>query len=181
MKLLSIGVLFGAVNLCAASHFVIPDNKTDWAEAGRSRFAECEFKDAARAFKKALQFRPEDASLYYWLGKSSARMAEVAGPLRAAHHARDAQRNLERAVELEPGNREYARELFDFYLDSPEWVGGGLRRAALLVDKIAPDDPGEHALLQWRLNEAREDYHGPDWHLSQANQLPATVLGRIVP
>jgi tetratricopeptide (TPR) repeat protein len=179
MKVLLVGFLLGAMNLSAAVKSVT-ENKSDWAETGRARFAECEFKDAARAFTKALQFRPDDAGLHYWLGKSYARMAEVSGPFKAAGNARQARRNLERAVDLQPRNNQYLRELFDFYLDSPQWFGGGLQQATLLVERMAPDDPGQQTFLRVLVEGARQEYRGPDWRLRQATLVPASEIGRVV-
>jgi tetratricopeptide (TPR) repeat protein len=181
MKLWLVGLLLGLMNLNAASESIAISGKAGWAETGRSRFFACEFKGAASAFTKALQLRPDDARLHLWLGKSYARMAEVAGPLHAAGNARRARRNLERAVELDPGNREYLRGLFDFYLDSPEWFGGGLRRAALLVERIAPDDPGAQAFLRELVDGGREEYRSLDWRMRQATLVPSAQIGRIVP
>lgn len=181
MKLWLMGLLLGTLSLNAASESVASDNHADWSATGRSRYFTCEFKDAARAFTKALQLQPGDARLHVWLGKSYARMAEVAGPLHAARNARKARWYLERAVDLEPRNREYLRELFDFYLDSPEWFGGGLGRAALLVERIAPDDPGTQAFLQSLLDSARQEYHSLDWRMRQTTLVPSTQFGRMVP
>jgi tetratricopeptide (TPR) repeat protein len=180
MKLSFVWLILGTISLNAASESIAIDRQADWADTGRSRFFECRFTDAARAFTKALQLQPDDAGLHLWLGKSYARMAEVAGPLHVAGNARQARRNLERAVELEPRNREYLRELFDFYLDSPEYFGGGLGRAALLVERIAPDDPGVQAFLRGLLDGARQEYHSLDWRLRQATLVPSAQIGRIV-
>lgn len=181
MRLFVIGMFLSVVDLHAASKFAAVEGPVDWAQTGRSRFEQCEFRDAARAFTKALQFRPDDAGLHFWLGRSYARMAEVAGPFHAAGNARQAQRNLERAVALQPRDHMYLRELFDFYLDSPEWFTGGLDRAALLVVRIAPDDRGEQAFLRVLLDDARNEYRGSEWRLRQATLLPASQMGRVVP
>ena len=102
------------------------DIAAQWAEDGRFHFFACEYKQAAHAFEKSVAEQPEDPELRYWLGKSYARLAEVSGPLSASRSARKARRSLERAVQLEPRNEKYLLELFDFYVDSPEWFGGGL-------------------------------------------------------
>src|SRR5436309_3432049 len=104
LKILWVGMLLGGLSLQAASKSLIIDNRSDWASTGRLLYSQCEFKSAAKAFTKALQFRPEDADIHLWLGKSYARMAEVAGPLLATADARHARHSLERAVELEPRN-----------------------------------------------------------------------------
>jgi hypothetical protein len=44
---------------------------------GRSLFLACEFKEAARTFECGMADQPESALLYYWAGKSYARLAEV--------------------------------------------------------------------------------------------------------
>ena len=56
---------------------------------GRSLFLACEFKEAARTFERGLADQPESAFLYYWAGKSYARLAEVSVPSRpeSAHKA----------------------------------------------------------------------------------------------
>ncbi len=105
-----------------------------WARQGRALFLTCEFKRAGHAFESAAHEQPEQAAFYYWAGRSYARLADISGPLTAAKWARKAGENLERAVRLEPRNPEYFRELFDFYVDSPEWFGGGLKRALALVE-----------------------------------------------
>jgi tetratricopeptide (TPR) repeat protein len=104
---------------------------------GRSLFLACEFKEAARTFERGLADQPESAFLYYWAGKSYARLAEVSSSFSAPKNAHKARRNLERAVQLDPDNREYLQELFEFYLESPGWFRGGLNRAAALQERVA--------------------------------------------
>src|SRR5579871_4703260 len=50
---------------------------------GEALFRECEFKAASRSFERALIKEPGNARLHFWLGKSYARMAEVASLLSA--------------------------------------------------------------------------------------------------
>ena len=151
-----------------------------WTQVGKTHYEHCEFKDAARAFTKALHDQPTDPGIHHWLGKSYARMAELASPLSARRDARKAQTSLERAVELAPENREYLRALFDFYLDSPEYFGGSLDKAASLVNRIEPDDPGAQSLLRTLLAGSHGEYRGTTWRMRQATLLPSNQLSRIV-
>ena len=112
------------------------------SEDGEALFQECEFKAAARLFEHALTNEPGNARLHFWLGRSYERMADVASPLFARRNARKARFHLEAAVRRDPGNREFLRELFDFYVDSPEWFDGGLDRATAILDRLGPDDGG---------------------------------------
>jgi cytochrome c-type biogenesis protein CcmH/NrfG len=132
---------------------------------GRARFADCEFKQAAKAFEQALRWQPDDAGIHNRLGKSYARLAEISSLLSAPGHARKARRNLERAVALEPANQEFLRDLFEFYLDSPQWFGGGIDQAATLLERLSADDPAGRSLFETRLKEARQDSSGASWCL----------------
>ncbi len=181
MKLWTLLLVFGGLSWGASVENTVVGDAALWTRKGHDRFEICEFKGAAQAFSKALRSQPEDASLYYWLGKSYARMAEIAGPLHASRDARRARFSLERAVDLDPRNHEYLRELFDFYLDSPEWFSGGSGKAAVLVERIEPDDAAGQALLRELLAEARSEYRGPGWLMRQATLLPPAEIGRIVP
>ncbi len=181
MRLGIVWLVFGGVCLAASVENTGAGDAAGWARKGRASFESCEFKAAAQNFGRALQYQPEDASLYYWLGKSYARMAEIASPLHAPNDARRARFSLERAVDLEPGNREYLRELFDFYLDSPESLTRGLSKAPDLVERIAPDNPAAQALLRGLIADARSEYRGPTWRMRQATLAPSAGIGRIVP
>ncbi len=152
-----------------------------WTERGRSWFLDCEFHKAAGAFEKALEEVPEDAGLYHWLGKSQARLADISNPWSAAREARRAQRSLERAVKLEPGNAEYVRDLFDFYLDSAEFSAGMLERAALLLRRTAAADAAGNRSWEERLAEAHRDNRGGGCLIRKAILLPVTQAGRLVP
>jgi tetratricopeptide (TPR) repeat protein len=151
-----------------------------WERRGRALFLACEFKPAARAFEKALKEEPARADLHYWLGKSYARLAEVSGPLSASRNARKARRSLEQAVSMEPRNDEYLRELFEFYLDSPEWFGGGLERAAALLERIRPGASGADALRK-QLADSRREHSGAVWWMERAVLWTSGTMGRFVP
>ena len=115
-----------------------------------------------RAFEKALAGQPDSAVLHYWLGKSYARLAEISSPLSAPKNARKARRSLEQAVEIDPQNDEYLLELFDFYVDSPEWFSGGLEQAAALLERISSRASNAE---QWskQLADSRKEHSGAGW------------------
>ena len=107
------------------------------------------------------------------------RLAEVASPLAAHKNARKAQIHLEAAVKLDPANRHYLEELFDFYLESPEWLDGGPDRAAGLLGRIGPDDGGP-ATPSKRLADARNEFRGAGWGIEKGVLRLEAVIGRLV-
>ena len=180
MRYWSLILLVGTGTGWAASLPANTDAASRWERDGRSLFLACEFKQAARAFEKALAAEPASAHLYFWAGKSYARLAEISSPLSAPRNARAAQRGLEQAVAIDPRNEEYLRELFDFYVDSPQWFGGGLERAAALLERIGSEDPGAELRLA-HLADSREEYGGAEWWMRRAALRTAAVAGYLVP
>lgn len=151
-----------------------------WAEDGRFHFLACEFKESAHAFENSVAEQPEDAELRYWLGKAYARLAELSGPLSAKKNARKAQRNLEQAVRLDPRNQKYLLELFDFYVDSPEWFGGGLERATALLERMGPEASGAQERLE-ELAESRKEHRGVGWWMRAAVLRTSGAVGYLAP
>jgi tetratricopeptide (TPR) repeat protein len=147
---------------------------------GRSLFIACDFKRATRVFERALSAQPNNAALYHWLGKSYARLAEVSGPLFASKYARRARRNLEEAVRRDSQNDEYLDELFDFYVDSPEWFHGGLQRAAALLELIRPAESDPKPWLR-EIADSRKEHSGPGWGVRRWVLWTSGAIGRIVP
>jgi tetratricopeptide (TPR) repeat protein len=173
-------LLLSAAAGSAASESPGAETAAQWERDGRSLFLACEFKQAARAFEKALAEQPNSALLHYWLGKSYARLAEVSSLLSAPKNARKARRSLEQAVQIDPRNDEYLRELFDFYVDSPEWFSGGLERAAALLERISPEESGVEPRLK-QLADSRKDHSGAGWWIERAVLWTSGAIGHLVP
>ena len=147
---------------------------------GEALFRECEFKAAARSFEHALVNEPGNARLQFWLGKSYARLADVSSPLTARRNARKARTHLEIAVRLEPGNAEFAGELFELYAESPEWFDGGLKRASAMLERFGPDDggPGTPSRI---LAESQGEHSGAAWALRKGIARTSGWFGYLVP
>jgi tetratricopeptide (TPR) repeat protein len=176
----SVFLFFSAAAGSAASRPPNAEAVAQLERDGRSLFVACEFKCAGRVFERALSAQPDSAALYYWLGKSYARLADVSSPLAAPKNARRARRNLEEAVKRDPQNHEYLLELFDFYVDSPEWFNGGLQRAAALLELIRPaeSDPGPRLR---EIADSRKEHSGQVWRMRRAVLWTSGTIGHIVP
>ena len=146
---------------------------------GETLFKQCEFKAAARVFEHALAREPESARLHFWLGRSYERMAELASPLFARRDARKAKFHLEAAVRRDPGNRVFLREMFDFYVESPEWFDGGLARARDILERLGPDEEAD--TLNMMVAQSRKDYGGPAGVLGKAVFRISGAAGYLAP
>jgi len=107
-------------------------------------------------------------------------MAEVSSLLSAHRNGRKAQVHLEAAVQLDPENREFRKELFEFYVDSPEWFDGGLDRAMAILERLGPDDggPGTPSRI---VAESRKEYSGLGWALRKGILRVGAMVGYLVP
>ena len=66
---------------------------------------------------------------YDWLGRAYGRLAEGSSFLSALGYAKKTVRTFERAVELGLSNLEALSDVFEYYLQAPEMVGGWLDKA----------------------------------------------------
>ena len=126
---------------------------------GEALFRDCEFKAAAHVFEHALTKEPGNARLHFWLGKSYARMAEVSVHCRHAGTRARHKHIWKQPPGSIPANREFLMELFELYVDSPEYFDGGLSRATAMLERLGPDDggPGSPSRI---VADARKEYSG---------------------
>lgn len=95
------------------------------------------YKSAVTAFEKAASREPENDIYAFWLGKACGRVAEKAGPLSAMKWAGRTRDALERAVELNPDNRDAVSSLADYYEQAPGFLGGDTAKARELRARLA--------------------------------------------
>jgi len=138
---------------------------------GRNYFMLGEYKRATCSFQEALAAGPGDSDRYLWLGRAFGRRAEHAGPLTAPGYASKARQNFERAVDLNPKNLEAMSDLFEYYLEAPGFLGGGIDKASLLAKRIAELDPAEGHFTQYRLAEKKGDTARAEQELRRAAAL----------
>ncbi|MEK7406355.1 MAG: tetratricopeptide repeat protein, partial [Acidobacteriota bacterium] len=101
---------------------------------GKARFMEGEYKNAASWFQQAVAAEPRNSEYHHWLGKAYGRRAETSSFLTAPGFASRTRTEFEKAVELDPRNREAVNDLFEYYLQAPGFLGGGFDKAAALVE-----------------------------------------------
>jgi tetratricopeptide (TPR) repeat protein len=83
-------------------------------------------------------------------------------------------------VSLDPKNKEAVNDLFEYYLEAPGFLGGGLDKAAAVAENIAALDPVEGLWAAARIAERRKDYGKAEEQLRRAMQAAPMQVGRIV-
>jgi len=152
----------------------------DYQLAGECHFMLGDYKQAGEAFEKALDLAPGSSELHRLLGNVYGRRAETGSVFTAPGNARKAHQYFEKAVELDPNNREAVANLFEYYLEAPGVLGGGIDKAESLIKRIATLDmpAGYHA--QAELERKRKRYEAAEAQLRRAVELAPRQVGRLI-
>jgi Flp pilus assembly protein TadD len=152
----------------------------DYFLSGKNYFMLGDYKKAIEFFEKALAVSPASSEYELWLGRAWGRRAESNGWLMAGAYASKARQCFEKAVALEPHSREARNDLFDFYLNAPGFLGGGVEKAEAIARSIANERPPEYEFEEAQLSNRRKDYAAAEAHLRRAMELAPGEAGRIV-
>jgi len=147
---------------------------------GQNYFMMAQYKKASEVLEKATALAPANPVSFMWLGRAYGRRAETSGPFTAPGYASKARQMFEKAVALDPANREAVGDLFDYYLEAPGFLGGGANKAAALAAQVAQRDPAEGQYYQARLDERRKEYDSAEQHLRAALKLAPRQVGRVI-
>jgi Flp pilus assembly protein TadD len=147
---------------------------------GRDYFGLGQFKPATENFQKATSLDPKNSDYALWLGRTWGRRAEAASPLTAPSAASKARQFFELAVRLDPRNQEAVNDLFDYYLNAPGMLGGGLDKAAKVAQHIAELDEAEGHFAQAQLADRRKQFDSAEQHFRRAMQLAPKQVGRVI-
>jgi tetratricopeptide (TPR) repeat protein len=147
---------------------------------GQSYYLSGDYKHAVEILEKATGDNPKNSDAHLWLGRTYGRKAELAFPLAALPLANKTRASLEKAVELNPHNIEAVNDLFEFYLEAPGLVGGGLDKATGLVPLISRNDPAEGHWALARISEQRKQYGPAEMHLRRALEAQPRQAGRLL-
>jgi tetratricopeptide (TPR) repeat protein len=148
--------------------------------AGRAAMGSGDYRKATEYLEKLTQREPSNSTAYHWLGRAFGRRAETSSPLSAPRYASRARQSFEKAVELNPANGEALNDLFEYYLQAPGFLGGGLQKAQELLPKIRAVDTAEQEFAMAKLQEARKDFAGAENHLRRAVELAPKSVGRVL-
>ena len=159
----------------------IPNKDVDTLQLiGQCYFMQGQYKQAGEAFEKALALAPRSSELHRLLGNVYGRRAETGSMLTAPGNAKKARQYFEQAVELDPYNREAASNLFEYYLEAPSFLGGGIEKAQTLAKRIATLDmpAGHHALAQ--LEGKQKRYDAAEQQLRSTVALAPRQVGPLI-
>jgi tetratricopeptide (TPR) repeat protein len=147
---------------------------------GRDYYMQAEYKKATDAFEKAFILEPANADYALWLGRAWGRRAETSMPFSALGQAAKARQYFEKSVQLNPTNLEAQSDLFEYYLQAPGFLGGGLDKAQSVAAKMGEMSPAEGQFAEARLAEKRKESSKAEVHLRKAVELAPQQVGKII-
>jgi tetratricopeptide (TPR) repeat protein len=151
-----------------------------WALIGRNYYSQVEYKKATEALERAVAADPGNAEYTLWLGRAWGRRAETSNPLSAPGHANKARQYFEKAAQLNPGYLEALNDLFEYYIEAPGFLGGGLDRATATAARISRLDPAEGHFAMARIAEKRKQYGSAESQLRSAIEAAPQQVGRFI-
>jgi len=157
-----------------------PGNGTTAFSIGRERFAAGDMKAAIVSLELAISQDPTNSQYVLWLGRAYGRRAESANPFLAPRFAVKAREAFERAVQLDPANTDALNDLFQYHLDAPGFLGGGLDRATATAEQVRRLDPVEYEFDLAKIAEKRRDWQNAEVHYRRAVKFAPDDPGRLV-
>jgi tetratricopeptide (TPR) repeat protein len=147
---------------------------------GRDYYMQGDYKRSTESLEKALAAEPGVAMHALWLGRAYGRRAESASIFTAPGLATKARQYLERAVELDPRNLDALADLFDYYVEAPGFLGGGMEKAQRTALQLSLVSPAEGYLAEAKLAEKRSQYSTAESHLRKAVEVAPQQIGKLI-
>jgi len=147
-----------AVQQLLARVQVDPKDGNAYNLLSRVFFAEEDGDRAAEAGEKAVALNGGSSEFHDWLGRAYGLKADHSGTRAAYSLAKKVRAEFERAVALDKSNIQAAKDLVEYYLDAPGFLGGGKDKAAQVADQlVAIDLPVAH-WIRARVAQKNKDF-----------------------
>jgi len=147
---------------------------------GRNYYMQHDYKEAIDSLEKACAAEPGNSGYALWLGRAFGRRAETSSPFTAPSYASKTRQYFEKAVQLDPRNLDALNDLFEYYMEAPGFLGGGLDKAAATAARMAQVNPADGQAAQAHLAEKKKDYRDAEDHFRRAVESAPYQVGRLV-
>ncbi|HLK68417.1 MAG TPA: tetratricopeptide repeat protein [Bryobacteraceae bacterium] len=151
-----------------------------YALLGKAWFMQGQYKQAIADLEKAVASDSLNSDYYDWLGRAYGRLAEGSSVLSALGYAKKTVHAFERAVEIDPSNLEALSDVFEYYLEAPGMVGGGLEKAEKIAGRFAGLNTAEYHWARARIAEKRRDFATAEREFREAFATDSNEVGRAL-
>ena len=147
---------------------------------GLDEFMLGQYKKATDALEKAIALDPKNSDYALWMGRAYGRRAETSSFITASGYASKARQYFEKAIALDPRNLDALEDLFEYNLQAPGFLGGGLDRAEAVARRIEAVSPAEGQWAQARIAEQRKQFSGAEAYFRRAADMTPHQVGRRI-
>ncbi|HUK15197.1 MAG TPA: tetratricopeptide repeat protein [Bryobacteraceae bacterium] len=151
-----------------------------YALMGRNYYMLGDHKRATDTLERAVAADPSNAEYCLWLARAYGRRAETSSPFTAPGQASKARQYFEKSVALDPHNVEALSDLFEYYLEAPGFLGGGMDKAQSMVPRIAAISLAEGHWAESRIAEKRKEYGDAEAQLRRAIDAAPQKIGKLI-
>jgi tetratricopeptide (TPR) repeat protein len=159
-----------------------PDAST-LLEQGKKLYGKEDYKRASEIFEEAVKLSPDTSAYHYWLGLAYGRRAQNTSKWKlfaAMALAGKTRETIEHAVKLDNANKDALIALFEFYLQAPGMVGGGIEKAEEVAARIEKLYPATGARSWASIYEKREEFERAEEKLRLARKLEPGDVGHLL-
>lgn len=147
---------------------------------GRIHLEKKDGEKAADWLQRAVTLDRDNSDLHRWLARAYAVAAGQANSVARASYVRDARAELEKAVQLNPKNILAREDLINFYLRTPESLGGSVERARQEAEAMRKIDPVAGRMMLANLHFFQKDAAAAEQEYRKAIQeTPADPRPRM--
>lgn len=147
---------------------------------GRDYYMLGDYRRATEMLGRAVAGDPSNAEYALWLARSYGRRAETSNPFTAPGYASKSRQYFEKAVALNPRNVDAMNDLFEYYLEAPGFLGGGLDKAQAMAERIDRISVVEGRWAHAKIAEKRKEYGSAEEQLRRAVDEAPHQVGRLI-
>lgn len=150
---------------------------------GRIHLEKKEAEKAIDWLERAVTLDRDNSDLHRWLARAYAVAAGQANSVAKNSYVRDAKAELDKAVQLNPKNILAREDLINFYLRTPEFLGGSLEKARQEAEAMRKVDPVAGRMMLANIHffqkepEAAEQEYRKAVEETPADPRPRMALG----
>lgn len=134
-----------------------PKDATAQFWLGRTLLALDRAPEAEGHLEQAVALQPNSSDHHLWLGNAIGMQAQRASTLKQPFMARRIKAEYETAVRLDPDNLDAREGIFQFYLQAPGFMGGGLDKAQATQREVAKRNAYRGLFMQAAIAQKQKD------------------------